>query len=186
MADPVGTTLGALGLRGLMTVCLDCFDRVQPLLGNFFHFERQFSALCIRLFAWAMACGFMNACGYGTRLDNPARKRLVQNQFNCISRLSLNTNKIVTTYQLRERYDSQRSNTMGPNALFINDSMHLFLKRIMDIGRDGNFSGAFFWALEDKKDFQDLLKCSKECIEELESVAKNLDLFEAARPIVKY
>src|SRR5204863_9022360 len=29
MVEPVGTTIGALGLLGLVTVALDCFDRVQ-------------------------------------------------------------------------------------------------------------------------------------------------------------
>ena len=29
MVDPVGATLGVLGLAGLFTVCVDCFDYIQ-------------------------------------------------------------------------------------------------------------------------------------------------------------
>jgi ubiquitin-conjugating enzyme E2 D/E len=153
---------------------------------DFVHFEGQFGALRIRLFAWAKACGFMNPSGYDSRLDNPAWKGHVQNQLNCISLLFLDTKKIIRKYDLRQRYDSQRPSGANPNAVFIDEGMHLFLKRIKDTRRRGGFRGAFLWAIKDKKDFEELLKRSRQSLEALEYVAKHLDLFEAERAIVEY
>jgi hypothetical protein len=50
----------------LVTVCLDCFDRVQDglsLVKDFIFLEGQFSAPRIRLFAWAKVCGFKSDSG---------------------------------------------------------------------------------------------------------------------------
>lgn len=189
MAEAVGTALGALGVVGLLTVCLDCFDFIQNglSLGNdFVLLEGQFSGLRIRLFAWGKACGFMSVRGYDRRLDHPAWKQHVQKQLNGISLLFLGAAKIVKKYDLRERYEHNADGPLSQNAQFIDEGLQDFLKRIRKTKKRAGFLGALTWALKDKKEFTELLQRLKECIEALELVTRDLNLFEDQRQIVEY
>ncbi|KAL9088353.1 MAG: hypothetical protein Q9165_006278 [Trypethelium subeluteriae] len=184
MVEPLGTTLGALGLVGLLTVCLDCFDfaRTGHLLGkDFVLLQGQFSGLRIRLFAWSKACGFMDPGGYDHRLDHSIWRHHIQTQLNCISLLFLDAAKLIKRYDLEERYHQQAHSPDSPNAQFIEEGLRDFLRRMKMTKRRNGLTGGFLWALKDKKDFTELLQRSKECIEALELVTKNLDLFERQR-----
>jgi hypothetical protein len=189
MAEPVGTALGALGVCGLLTVCLDCFNLIQDGISlgkDFVLVEGQFSALRMRLYAWGHACGFMSERGYDRRLDNPAWKQHVQKQLNCISLLFLDAAKIVKTYELAERYDHQAGGPVGPNAQFIDEGLQSFLVRIRRTKKKAGLFGSLKWALVDKKRFTELVKQLKECVEALELVSKNLNLFEEEKRMVEY
>ncbi len=187
--DPVGTTLGVLGVVELLTVCLDCFNFIDDGLSlgkDFVLYEGQFSALRIRLYAWGKACGFMNDGGYDERLDHPSWKQHVQKQLNSITLLFFDVAKLVRKYDLVERYQHHVDSVIpGPNCAFIDESLHGFLKRIKKTKRRAGIFGALRWALTDKRMFAELLHRLKECIEALEFVSKNLDLFETERQIVQ-
>jgi len=74
MTDPVSAILGVLGLAGLLTVCVDCFDYVQDgrSLGKDFAFlDGQFQALHFRFFAWGEAVGLTRPEGYDQRFNDP-------------------------------------------------------------------------------------------------------------------
>src|SRR4051794_24904096 len=106
--EPVGVTLGVLGLAGLFTVCIDCFDYVQrgsSVGKDFLRLEGQFRFLQLRFSAWGKAAGFMRPDSYDQRLNNPIWRRLVQQQLNSIPLLFLDGNKLVKRYELQERHE---------------------------------------------------------------------------------
>lgn len=189
MVEPVGATLGSLGLVGLLTVSLNCFDFMHSgnsLGRDFVLLEGQLSGLRIRLFAWSKACGFMDPDGYNPRIDHPNWRHHISTQLNCISSLFLDAAKLVKRYDLEKRYQQHANSPGSPNVDFIEEGLKGFLLRMKTTKRRGGFTGAFLWALKDKKDFTEMLQRSKECIEALELVTKNLDLFESQRRVINY
>ncbi|KAI9705324.1 MAG: hypothetical protein M1820_005154 [Bogoriella megaspora] len=170
MAEPVGMALGGLGIMGLLTVCLDCFDFMHSgnsLGKDFVILEGQLSGFRIRLFAWSKALGFMNPDGYDPRIDHPNWKPCKK-------------------YDLEERLWQHRFSPGSSNAHFIEESLKDFLQRAKDTKRRNGLVGGFWWALKDKKNFTELLQRLKECIEALELVTKNLDLFESQRRLIEH
>lgn len=191
--EAVGVILGVLGLSGLVTVCLDCFHYIQDgrsLGKDFLFLEGQLSAHRIRLYAWGHACGFTRPDGcYDRRLDNPVWQRHIQTQLSAIALLFLDADKIVQRYELAQRYEPERANTGlihdSPNARFISDGLQRYLGRLRAIRQRAGFFGSTSWALVHKRDFTRLVSRLRECIDNLELVTKNLDLFETERRAVE-
>ncbi|KAK8030555.1 ubiquitin-conjugating enzyme E2 4 [Apiospora arundinis] len=62
MAKPVGTTLGALGVVGLLSVCLDCFNLIQDgrsIGKDFALLQTDFASQHFRFHVWARTSGFV-------------------------------------------------------------------------------------------------------------------------------
>src|SRR5215469_4579784 len=179
MVDPVGATLGVLGLAGLFTVCVDCFDYIQSgrsLGKDFALLEAQFSALRLRLFAWGKAIGLMRTEGYDKRLNDPRWRMHVQQQLNCISLLFLDGGKLVKKYELKERYECHSRGPSESNAEFIEAGLQDMLRRIRKTKNQAGFFRAAKWALRDKKAFSELLQNLQQAVDQLEWVLQNLDL----------
>ena len=191
--EPVGVALGVLGLSGLVTVCLDCFHYIQDgrsLGRDFLFLEGQLSAHRIRLYAWAHACGFTRPDGrYDHRLDSPVWQRHIQTHLNAIALLFLDADKIVERYNPTQRYEPSLANADliqdSPNARFISDGLQKYLGRLRSIRQRTGFLGSTKWALLHKRDFTKLVTQLRECIDALELVTKNLDLFETERRAVE-
>ncbi len=193
LMEPVGTTLGVLGLAGLLSVCLDCFHYIQDgrSLGKDFAFlEGQLSAHRIRLYAWAHACGFTRSDGrYDSRLDSPVWQQHIRKQLSAVALLFLDADKIVRRYEPQERHPAGQPSagliTEGSNAQFINGGFHRYLARIRATKKRAGLLGSFAWALVYKSEFTRLVDQLRECIEALELVTKNFDLFEVEKRIVE-
>ena len=188
MADPVGAALGVLGLAGLFTVAVDCFDYVQSgrsLGKDFAILESQFQGLRVRLFAWGRVAGLTRPEGYDQRLNDPRWLHHVQLQLNTISLLFLDGAKLINKYELADRYQLQTQNETGPVNQFIEDGLQDFLRRIVQTKKQAGVLGAIKWALRDKKKFTELLQNLNPAVEQLEWVLQNLDLFEDQRRIVR-
>ncbi|KAH6646532.1 hypothetical protein BKA67DRAFT_579921 [Truncatella angustata] len=190
MAEPIGTALGALGLAGLLSVCLDCFNLIDDAVSvgrDFMVSECQFSAYRIRLYAWGKACGFLENDGYDRRLDQLSWRQHVQKQLNCISLLFLDAAKLIKRYELIERYQ-HHAYWIPPigSSDTLEEGLYEFIKRQKQTKRQAGVWRALQWAVKDKKAFQELNGQLKECIEALELVCKNLDLFEMQKSAVQY
>lgn len=181
MAEPVGIALGVLGISGLLSVSLDCFNFVQngmSLGKDFAHIDGQLSTLRIRLYAWGKACGFFSDEGYDKRLDNPQWRSHIRTQLSCISLLFLDAEKIVSKYNVA---GNRRQSTTGPliaNEQFINQGIRDYLVKVKTTKKDAGLTGQFQWALVYKRRMTELLQRLKDCVEALELVSKDLDLFE--------
>lgn len=184
MAEPVGTTLGALGVLGLLSVCIDSFNFIEDgrSVGKAFALLRgEFANLRFRLLVWSRACKFFDEGGYDARLNHPELRPQIFAQLNAICLLFMDAKKVIGRYDIPA--SSTQLSTPGSSVGFVAEGLHDFLKRIKDTKHRAGFRGAFLWALKDKRAFQDLLERLEKCISALELVTANLDLF--AEPQVR-
>jgi hypothetical protein len=181
MVDPVGATLGVLGLAGLFTVAVDCFDYIKAgrTVGKSFAIcETQLTALRMRLFAWGYAVRLTDRAGYDQRFNDPRWKRHVQQQLNVISLLFVDIKKIVKKYDLEERYDYRAQGPTGVNAVFLEENFKDFLQRAKKTQEKAGIFRAMRYSLSSQKEFKELLENLEKAVGQLEWVLKNLDLFK--------
>ena len=161
MVDPVGATLGVLGLAGLFTVCVDCFDYIKASrsVGKSFAIrETQFGALRMRLFAWGHAVRLTDRAGYDARLDDPRWKHHVQQQLNVISLLFIDVKKIIKRYDLEERFVYHAQGPTGVNAVFLEENFKDFLQRAKRTQEKAGIFNSMRYSLSSQKDFKELLE----------------------------
>jgi ubiquitin-conjugating enzyme E2 D/E len=181
MAEPVGIVLGVLGISGLLSVSLDCFNFVQDGMSlgkDFAHIDGQLSTLRIRLYAWGKACGFFSDEGYDKRLDNPQWRSHIRRQLSCISLLFLDTEKIVSKYNVAGNRRQSMTGPLVANEQFINQGIRDYLVKVKMTKKNAGLTGQFQWALVYKRRMTELLQRLKDCVEALELVSKDLNLFE--------
>ncbi|KAK8135374.1 hypothetical protein PG984_003314 [Apiospora sp. TS-2023a] len=181
MAEPVGTTLGALGVVGLLSVCLDCFQFIEDgrsVGKGFTLLHGEFINQQFRFRVWTRVSGFFSEGGYDRRLDNPEVKAQVRSQLNSIALLFMDARKVVNKYQLVQVTNQVAA--PGEHAGFIEEGLHGFLKRIKQTKRQAGVLGAFSWALKNKRGFETMLQSLEKCIDALYFATDNLDLFDQA------
>ncbi|KAK6834902.1 ubiquitin conjugating enzyme Ubc4 [Apiospora arundinis] len=179
MAEPVGTTLGALGVVGLLSVCLDCFNLIQDgrsIGKDFALLQTDFASQHFRFHVWARTSGFVGEGNYDRRLDSPEVKVQVRIQLEAIALLFMDARKVVQRYQIVQ--DTNQLATTGGNVDFIEEGLHDFLQRIKQTKRQAGFLGAIRWAIKDKTTFETLLQRLRNCIDALNFVTEKLDLFK--------
>ncbi|KAI6786013.1 uncharacterized protein J7T54_006352 [Emericellopsis cladophorae] len=183
MAEPVGTTLGALGILGLLSVSLDCFNFIQDGMSlgkDFAHIDGQLSTLRIRLYAWAKACGFLRGQGYDKRLDSPEWQAHIRTQLSSISLLFLDAGKIVNKYHVGQTYEWRTT-----NQHFVDQGLRDYLARVAMTKTKAGLAGQFQWALVYRRRMTELVQRLRECIEALELVSRYPDLFETRDLMVR-
>jgi tetratricopeptide (TPR) repeat protein len=188
MVDPVGATLGVLGVAGLFTVCVDCFDYIKASrsVGKSFAIrETQLDALRMRLFAWGHTVRLTDRAGYDVRLDDPRWKNHVQKQLNVISLLFIDAKKIIKRYDLEERYEYHAQGPTGANAAFLEENFRDFLQRAKKTQKKAGLFNSMRYSLSSQKDFKDLLENLEKAVGQLEWVLQNLDLFEERNKFIQ-
>ncbi|KAK7993703.1 Glycolipid 2-alpha-mannosyltransferase 1 [Apiospora arundinis] len=179
MAEPVGTTLGALGVLGLLSVCIESFNFIEDgrSVGKSFTLLRgEFSNLRFRLHVWSRACKFFDDGGYDRRLDHPQLRTQIYAQLNSISLLFVDAKVVMQKYDVPE--SSAEVAARGASAGPFEEGFHDFLRRIKKTKSRAGFRGAFLWPLKYKKAFEELIHHLEKCIDALERVTANLDLFD--------
>ncbi|KAK8002539.1 hypothetical protein PG989_002258 [Apiospora arundinis] len=189
MAEPVGITLGALGVVGLLSVCIDCFDFVQngrSVGTDFVFLQGDFASQILRFRIWARISGFFDKSGYDRRLDNSEIKFHIRLQLALIALLFMDANELMKRYDSRyeglRRYDFSGDSRQLPapsnNDNSSEERLRCLLQRIKNTKRDVGLFGAFRWALKDKSRFETLLQRLKDRIDALYFVTEQLHLFE--------
>jgi Prion-inhibition and propagation/Ankyrin repeats (many copies) len=181
MAEAVGLTLSVLGVAGLFTVCIDCFNFVQDAreVGNaFVILEAQFSALRMRLFLWGNKVDVTNRTGQqDSILRDPQLHQHIMEQLNVIALLFLDRNKVIKRYKLKEQHNFMISMPTGQNLQFIEGGLQDFLLQITRIRRRAGLSGAALWAFRDKKKFRELVQNLEKAIDQLEWIRREMSPF---------
>ncbi|KAK8855252.1 ubiquitin-conjugating enzyme E2 [Apiospora arundinis] len=189
MAEPVGITLGALGVVGLLSVCIDCFDFVQngrSVGTDFIFLQGDFASQILRFRIWARISGFFDKGGYDRRLDNPEIKFHIRLQLALIALLFMDTNELVERYDSRYKglrtYDfsgySRQLPAPSDNDNSSDENLRCLIQRIKNTKSHVGIFGAFRWALKDKSRFETLLQRLKDRIDALYFVTEQLHLFE--------
>ncbi|KAK8110438.1 prion-inhibition and propagation-domain-containing protein [Apiospora kogelbergensis] len=177
MADPLGTTLGVLGVVGVLSVCLQGFDLIQAGCSvgkDFTLLQKEYSSQQFRVHVWARMSGFFDKGGPDRRLDDVRVKAMVQIQLEAIALLLEDASKIVRRYQIAQ--GTNLITTLGATTNFVEKG--LYLDRIKQTKKQAGVLGAFRWALKDRAAFETLLPRLKNRIDSLYFVTEKLHLFE--------
>ena len=197
--EAVGLAVGAVGLAGLFSTCVDCFELVQRgrYLGkDYLLLETKFSNQRLRFTSWGRACGLMNAKEHDFGLDEEELKPRIEETLTQILWL-FNDGKV-----LRKRYGLKRDH--GGNHIFVGAtsssvsitnspwapaglfSMLQGLKnRMENTQKQANLSTSTRWAIEDNQKFMNLVQHLKDLIDDLESITKLLDVVSRQREMIQ-
>ena len=159
MTEPVGTTLDALVVLGLLSICIDSFNFVEDgrSIGEGFALLRgEFSNLRFRLLVWCRACKFCNERGYNTRLNHQELRPQIFAQLNSICLLFMDAKKVIGRYDVPASLIQLPAPGLG--AAFIKEGLHDFLRRVKETNSRAGFPGAFLWPLKDNRAFQELIE----------------------------
>lgn len=181
MAEAVGTTLGALGLAGLLSVCLDCFSFIQDgrsVGKDFTLLHGELINQQFRFRVWTQESGFLSKGGYDRRLDNPGVKAQIRSQLNSIALLFMDAKRVGKKYQIAP--GTNRVAAPGVHIGFIEENLHEFLRRIKQTKRQAGFLGAFCWALKHRRCFETMLQSLEKCINALYFATEHINLFGRA------
>ncbi|KAL5611122.1 hypothetical protein FOBRF1_007239 [Fusarium oxysporum] len=88
--EATGLALGAVGLTGLFTAFVDCYQLVRrgaALDKDYKIIETKFNNQELRLSTWGRACGLLDADGYDARLDEPVLRARITATLECIKEL---------------------------------------------------------------------------------------------------
>ncbi|EJT82463.1 hypothetical protein GGTG_02436 [Gaeumannomyces tritici R3-111a-1] len=191
MAETAGLVLGALGVAGLISVCLDCYNFVQDgrsVGQSYAQFEADMSHQSVRLFAWAKACGYMTVQGPDPRLGGEW-ERHVKMQLNCIALLFLDAQKLTGRYHVVDDLASRSSigsSVVAANSQFFEAGLNDALSSIRKTKKKAGLRGFFTFGLRDKKRCEETVQNLEKCLTALEFVAQNLDLFQLENDIIKH
>ena len=121
MVEPIGLTIGVVGLAGLFGACVQCFDMVQTGRAQRRDFELLHTKLDVqrvRFLAWGEAAGLINTTTYNDRFDHPAVRPTVERVLRCIRLLFKEGNELTARYGLRRDTDGMVTATGNPVGAF--------------------------------------------------------------------
>lgn len=201
--EPVGVAIGALGLVGLFSACVDGFQLVETgkYLGKDFDLlETKFSNQRLRLKAWGQACGLLDTqgCGYDTRLNDTELRMNVERTLNHIIITLRNEELLANKYGLKECHPIARRSYGAHRAVIPINRFPLntiwrtkfqdFKHRIDRTQNKAPLTAKARWAIGDKKKFIDLVQDLKDLIDDLEvltAFAGFLDITKRQREIIR-
>lgn len=104
--EPVGVAIGAIGLVGLFSTCIDgfqLFERGKYLGRDFDLLETKFGNQRVRLKAWGRACGLISTdeYGYDSRLDEAELRANIERTLNHILMILQNGEALMKKYGLK-------------------------------------------------------------------------------------
>ncbi|MCJ1397230.1 hypothetical protein MMC11_000422 [Xylographa trunciseda] len=183
MADPVGLTLGLLGLAGLFSTCLQCLDLVQ--LGRAYArdyeiIQTKFEAQKVRFMIWGQVVGLTGSTAYDERLDLPFIRPTIYKILNCIQLLFADGQRLTQRYGLRG--DSLAVVPHG-GGIF-KETYERFQARVLKSQRDAGFLSKGKWAIDDKTKFATLVQDLKDFIDNLEDITKSFQLLERQKQMI--
>jgi hypothetical protein len=102
--EAAGLAVGAVGLAGLFSACVNCFELIQlgRYLGRgYLLLETKFANQRLRLVTWGQACGIMGPHMYNPRLNDPELKERLEDSLNHIILLFKDGKELRRKYGLK-------------------------------------------------------------------------------------
>ncbi|KAK3899340.1 prion-inhibition and propagation-domain-containing protein [Staphylotrichum tortipilum] len=189
--EPVGLTLAVVGLAGLFSTCVDCFQLVQKgrYLGNDYHIlETKYNNQRIRLLAWGRVCGFVGETHSG------GDRLLLQWSEEVQDAVSETLQHIATLFQdhqrLFRRYGLSRSGPLAATSSLVAASSTLSSLtrrfRAPAATRPGpGVRAAAQWAIADKDKFAVLVTDLKHFIDDLEALTSDMGVARRQRHFIQ-
>jgi hypothetical protein len=201
--EPVGVAIGALGLVGLFSACIDGFylvERGKYLGKDFDLLETKFCNQKLRLKSWGEACGLMvtENCGYDSRLDEAELRGNIERTLNHIMITLHNEKLLANKYGLKEYQVVPRRSylthqevspisQMHMNSITWREKFYDFKYRIDTAQKQAPLRAKARWAIGDRKKFVELVQDLKDLIDDLEGLtafAEFSDIVKRQREII--
>ncbi|OCL13936.1 hypothetical protein AOQ84DRAFT_282122 [Glonium stellatum] len=115
--EGIGLTFGVLGLAGLFSACLDCFDIIQRgrYLGrDYILLETKFTNQKLRFVTWGRACGMMDPKGYNTKLDDEELRPQIEVNLTHVFALFNDGKELRKKYGLKQEHGNSVLNSAFP------------------------------------------------------------------------
>ncbi|KAH7408750.1 prion-inhibition and propagation-domain-containing protein [Phaeosphaeria sp. MPI-PUGE-AT-0046c] len=199
--EAVGLGIGLVGLVGLFSACIDCFELVERGRyhgRDYLLLETKFTNQRLRLRTWGQACGFTHErahdaddiCG-----DEEVRASLEATLAHLLALLR-DGQALTTKYGLKRDQTSQGLFSVGPvkiGALVPNRLMSGRVgQRLQELGesvyrtqKQSKITTKAKWAITDKAKFSELVQHLKDLIDDLEGLTRWLAVPERQRKIIQ-
>lgn len=196
MAEPAGLALGAIGLAGLFSSCIECLNLIQrgrSLSKDYRLLETKLSNQELRLRAWGKACGFVDSEALGLRLNDSELEQQIRATLDCIKLLFSDSRELKKQYGLKlckskspARPDDRA--VIGAESSVSTETRSTFssLFRTTRADRSQPLLSAAQWAIEDKEKFSELVKHLKDFVDDLEALTRATEIPQRQRIIVDY
>ncbi|KAI1878391.1 hypothetical protein JX265_000323 [Neoarthrinium moseri] len=185
--EPVGLAVGGVGLVGLFSTCVNCFELVQNgrYLGrDYILLETKFDNLRLRFRSWGRACGFMDSGRYDVRLDNQEIKSSIESTMANLIHLFQNGSQLQEKYGLKDEWKTSmivpQNDAPGLNILsssittgsWLGTTLDRLKHRIESTKKRASLGRTARWAIEDKTKFEELITHLRDLIEDLERMTQ--------------
>jgi hypothetical protein len=196
--EAVGLTVGVVGLAGLFSACIDCFELIQRgrYLGkDYLLLETKFANQILRFTTWGRACGLVGSTEYDAGLDSEELRPRIEDTLNQVLMLFKDGRNLRKKYGLRQDQDictvAVAGSSLGPvinsawAAAGFRQRLQEFKQRLDKTQKQASLSYATRWAIEDKRKFTDLVQHLKDLIDDLESLTKFLGVDDSQREMIR-
>jgi hypothetical protein len=200
--EAAGLALGAVGLTGLFTACVDCYQLVRrgaALDKDYKIIETKFNNQELRLSTWGRACGLLGTGGYDARLDEPVLRARITATLECLKELFDDEKELKKRFGLKPcRGDSAMlpvvgrsppaigssgSSSVEPTPPRRRTSFFFWKKQQRSLSR---FCDGARWAISDREKFSELVQHLKDFNDDLEAMTRPLDdIYARQRRIVQ-
>ncbi|KAL8672427.1 MAG: hypothetical protein Q9168_003105 [Polycauliona sp. 1 TL-2023] len=189
--EPVGISIGAVGLISLLSTCVECFEYIDAaktcgrdleLLTTKFAIEKA------RLLIWGESVGlcFMNPTA-ANKVESTHVRPIVEQILNCIHMLLEDTNALTARYGLKPTYGDVSSSSLAVTAspesaqsvglpLRLKASYLQFVSRITQNHKNTSTTKKTRWAVRDRNKFMNLVEDIRQLINGLEAITDSVDM----------
>lgn len=200
--EAVGLGVGVVGLAGLFSACIDCFELVQRGRyhgKDFLLLETKFTNQRLRLKTWGRACGFTNAGaddGDDTFGDAEVRASIETTLAHLLT-LFRDGRGLTMKYGLKRDQSSQGLLTIGSGRIgaMVSDRLSgsKLGQRLQELGetvyktqKEAKLTSKARWAVEDKAKFAELVQHLKDLIDDLEGLTRWLAVADRQHQIMRW
>jgi len=183
--DPLSTTVGFLGLAGLLSNCIEYFELVQAGRHHSVDYEiilRKFQAQRARLITWGMVTGIIGARDYNTSLDETHIYTAVRGLLNVIKLLFENGDNLVHKYGLR-RANSEAESSDSHNAVS-GETFESFQQRLSQNQSHTSFIAKTRWAIVDRNKFRQLVADITEAVDAIQDLTESVGALTRQNEVV--
>ena len=194
MAEGTGLAVGAIGLAGLFSTCVDCFKLVQVYGARSRDYETLQTMLDNQQFhfmAWGRACGFMDPDGRKYTFDGSSSadiNKQIRQTMERIIALFMDSESLRRKYGLKaQQGTTQFAAVEGPPVSAFSkvfqttkDFWNTSLQRKTQI------VGTNRWAVSDRDKFEALIKNLRDLISDLKELTETTAVPQFQQVITKY
>jgi hypothetical protein len=198
--EAVGLGVGVVGLAGLFSACIDCFELVQKGRyhgKDYLLLETKFANQRLRLITWGRACGFQDAdqtCN--DQFADEVRASLETTLIQLITLLN-DGRALRSKYGLKHDQPPQNLLAIGsasinalvpsnfPSKAKLGQRLQELKDSVYKTQKNAKFTNKARWAIEDKSKFAELVQHLKDLIDDLEGLTRWRSIPERQRDIIQ-